>query len=247
MHGLLNTLANVIPGLASAEAAWPYLGKVVPGPTASRAFDDPALMGWYEPGQPVTVYAGACDGLRRLALPGLWSISKVGVTTCALHHRLRYIGRDRYGSRYRCDDGRLVTEDGFVEWMAQPIEVSLALSPSSPIQVGVRGIRVLLPATLVPRVFDDMLSKALSVIALDRVMATVAGQARATLFGVDPARYRRATVYDFAGSTRTSRARELAFFRPRLDGDVLVAIIEALLAAHLEEIAAAAGMVRAAA
>lgn len=185
----------------------------------------------------MTVYAGACEGLRRLGLPGLWSASKVGVTTCALHKRLRYIARDAYGSHYRCTDGRITPDYGFDEWMAQPIMVKLDLSPSSPVQPGGRGLRVRLPGTLFPRDFDRLLARALDVIALDKVMAAAAGQARVALLGFDPGRYSRLTIYDFAGSTRTSRTRELVWFRPRLDGDALVAVIEAIVAEHLISLA----------
>ena len=216
---------------------WPYLGRVIHAPTASKAFDDAVLMSKWTPGQDVTVYAGACEGLRRLALPGLWSASKVGVTTCALHQRLRYIARDAYGSHYRCTDGRITPDYGFTEWMAQHIEVTICLSPSSPVQLGGRGLWVRLPGTLSPRDFDRLLARALDAIALDKVMSTAAGQARVALLGLDPGRYSRFTVYDFSGSTRTSRARELVWFRPRLDGDALVAVIEDIVAEHLISLA----------
>ncbi len=240
------TMLKTASSNLTATSRWPYLGNIVPTPAALTLFDDPDVKAKFKGGLEVTIYAGACEGLRRLAMPGLWSASKVGVTTCALHQRLRYIARDAYGSHYRCDDGRIAPDYGWDEWMAQHIEVS-TLSPSSPVQLGGRGLRVRLPATLSPREFDKMLSGALNVIALDKVMATAAGQARVALLGLDPGRYSRFTVYDFSGSSRTSRARELVWFRPRLDGDALVAIVEALIADHLRSLGAGAETARAAA
>ena len=233
---ILDVLRTSAETPCPVAGSWPYLAKLIPEEgisgeavvEAARVDDASSTV--------VTVYAAACDGLRRLAAPGGWSIAKVGVTAGALRQRLIWMARDGYAKGYRTANGLIVAEHGFEEWLAQPLDhTAPTMSGSCVTPVG-RGLQVRLPGSLSVRDFDRALSEALDVVAVDRVMATPAGMARCAAFGLDVERYRRVTSYDFAGRPRISRAREILFFRPRLDTMALIRIIEAVVARHLASI-----------
>ena len=239
MKNLKHTIATTV-----ARTPWPYLSRRAAARTLSSFFDTDAFRRLYRPGEEVTAYVAGCDGLLSMAEElggpvilgsGKPAVFKTGLTRIDLQHRLAAMGRDRYGSCYR-SEGALACALGHDRWSAQMIDVATAVSPNSPVRPEVRGIRFRLPVTLPFDDFDRQFSAALAPATVESFVGSPMGQEHCRRAGVDPEAFRRMTCYGFVASTRLSVARELMFFRPRIDGSALVAIIEAIVARHLAQL-----------
>lgn len=111
--------------------------------------------------------------------------------------------------------------------------MTLDLAPDSPVWPTSEGLCVRLPTTMTRRHFADILGEFLDVVALDSITTTANGRRRCLDLGLRPGAYMRETALSVDGRTIKVRAEDLAFFRPHLDADALVALIETLIAAHL--------------
>lgn len=211
---------------------WPEIG----GPSLSlepdRRFDSAAFRAKYRPGERVAVYIPGCQGLRvaigQALNIGVWKISTSQVEAPGIEPRLKALARDRYGSCYR-QDGELVQDPGFGEWVLSTLPEGLSVAPNAPVQLHQRGIEVVLPATFDATAFDRALRRALANAELSRWSASSEGRDHCAVFGLSPARFRRYTAYDMCGSVRLSTAQEIYLFKPHLQAQRLVRIVEGIV------------------
>ena len=134
------------------------------------------------------------------------------MTEGTLEDRLDTVGRDRYGAIHRGADGQMIERPGFDRWVTQAIHVSREPSDAA-IAITARTIDVVLPSGMTRRQLDLGLRKGLAAFALD----TVAGVECFTAY---------------SGIDRLSRATELVIGPDPRHGDVLLGIVEAILADH---------------
>jgi hypothetical protein len=104
---------------------------------------------------------------------------------------------------------------------------------NSPVNAAPRAITVTLPDDMAPAQFDHEFDEAVRTAAIDEWVMTREGREHCIFRGVEPAFAIRMTPYRHGGTARNSPARELACFRPKTDGDRLLAIAEIIVLKHL--------------
>lgn len=221
---------------ATHATLWPYLPRFMPRHLCSIGLGDPAAAELYRPGPEVLLVAADCDGLRALAGPGRWAIAALGLASLSAAGHLRELGATRHAACHRGPSGRRPA-DGFDDWRRLRLSVTLDLKPDSPVWPTDDGLRVRLPATMALQAFMDVLRDAIDIVSVDAVVATRQGRRRCADLGLHPGRYARETALDAGGRAVRARADDLYFFRPGLDADALVAVVEMIVAGHLADLA----------
>ena len=95
---------------------------------------------------------------------------------------------------------------------------------------------VSLPTGFDAKGFDDALTAALDHCRVDKWIETPDGQHYCARHEVDPRTLHRLTAHINADETiRLKKAREIYIFRKKEDIDLLVRLIEGLIARHLEQ------------
>lgn len=224
------------PGTGAPRLRWPRIGGpgLVVAPHLTIKTDE--YQRRWEPSDIVVwIYVLGCPGTQALAKALGLPLFKIGTTTTSIQQRLDELGRDAYGSCYRTAGGTLVREPGFGRklWVAEQLPVSLDLSPLSPVHPSTRGIGVRLPVGLTYQMFDRRFAAEIAKASLRKVIGSAAGDALCRDRGVDPARCRRVTEYEFGSDTRPSSEEEFVIFRPRAESDRLAAVAEAILVEHV--------------
>lgn len=219
-----------------APTQWPEIG----GPSLSlepdKRFNSAAFRQLYRPGERIAVYVPGCRGLRvavgQALHIGAWKISTSQIEARGIEPRLQALGRDRYAACYR-RAGRIVEDEGFDEWVLSTLPPELVVSPSAPLVLHGRGIEVILPTSLNAVTFDRALRHALADAEMGSWASSPAGLDHCAWFGLSPSRFRRLTRYDMCGSARLSKAEEIYLFKPHLQAQRLVRVIENVVLAHV--------------
>ena len=135
----------------------------------------------------------------------------------------------------RTADGTILRESGFGRrlWVAEQLPTIINLSPLSPVHPSTRGIGVRLLVGLTYQMFDRRFAAEIANASLRKIIGSAASHALCRDRGVDPARCRRVTEYEFGSDTRPSSEEEFAVFRPRSESDRLVAIAEKIIVEHV--------------
>lgn len=218
------------------STVWPEVGGPSLNLEPDARFDSAAFRAKYRPGERVAVYIPGCQGLRvaigQALNIGAWKISTSQIEAPGLEPRLKALAQDRYGSCY-WQDGELIRDPGFGEWVLSTLPNGLSIAPKAPVRLHQRGIEVILPATLDAMAFDRALRRAVADAELSRWSASPDGRRHCAVFGVSPSRFRRYTAYDMCGSVRLSEAKELYLFKPHLQAQRLVRIVEGVVLQHV--------------
>ena len=198
-------------------------------PEASKEFDTPAFRERWQPGDAIEIYCAAGSGYKRVARNLCLPFYKLGVTGRGkLVERFKNHKRTGYAS-FWWQDGRYVEDEDFYDQFPSLITTSLALSPNSPVRATANSIVVTLPEAMSPLDFEFALRKALDHVAVHRWLATNEGLRHCAVLRVDPAIGIRMTGYGHGDAKRMSPADEIYLFRPRVDGDELIVIIEQII------------------
>ena len=100
---------------------WPKIGGRIDLPEFGDLFVSSAYRDQYREGEGREIYAGACDGLARLAsrlrMP-LFKVSSCGLGRLA--ERMRELGRDRYASEWFSNGAYVVEQEGFRGMVSEP-------------------------------------------------------------------------------------------------------------------------------
>lgn len=221
---------------------WPEIGGPQLDLNADPRFTDPIFSSRYLAGERTNVYVAGCRGLlcsvAQLLHIGAWKISTTQDESPGLENRLKALATDRYGACHRLGD-QLVVDRGFDEWVLSTLPDDLVLSPGSPLRLWPRGIEVILPSDLEPGRFDRLLRKALANAELQSWASSLEGRAHRACFNLPPSRFHRFTAYGMCGSHRISAARELYLFKPHLQAQRLVRIVETIVLDHVLQSASA--------
>lgn len=217
---------------------WPYLARLAPKPIKSVGLGDLEGALHYRPGPEVSVVVADCQGLRNLAGPGRWSIAALLVTDGEVGGEIDRLGQRRYGAWHRGPGGKWASP-GFDKWEERQLEVTLLLDPDSPVKVDGRHLTVRLPASLGISEFWWDLHTVIGLVAVHTVLDTAQARHRMALLALDPSVYRRETA---RGAQMRDAAIDLLFFRAHLDADALVSLIEAVISAHLLDLARDGGV-----
>ena len=229
-----------IPVPAHIARKYPYLPTdwpVVGGRGANLAvpdiFDSDAYRDAYREGPKREIYVAASAGLARVAKSLNMPIYKV--STCAenrMPDRMAELRADAYASTWFCG-GRYVSDADFDDWFPShfrvtrpPRETVLSLRRHGPSPSRC-------PTSMTPAQFDHEFDEAVRVAAIDEWVMSREGRDHCIFRGVEPAFAIRMTPYRHGGAARNSPARELACFRPKQDGNRLVAIAEIIILKHL--------------
>lgn len=219
-----------------APTQWPEIGGASLSLEPDERFNGEAFRQLYRPGERIAVYIPGCAGLRvavgQALHIGAWKISTSQIEARGLEPRLKALGRDRYASCYR-RDGEIVQDKGFDEWVLSTLPDGLKTSPNAPIVLHGRGIEVILPYDLDAVAFDRSLRQALADAELGSWASSPDGLAHCAWFGLSPSRFRRLTRYDMCGATRLSLAEEVYLFKPHLQAQRLVRVVENVILAHV--------------
>ena len=229
-----------IPVPAHIARKYPYLPTdwpVVGGRSANLAvpdiFDSDAYRDAYREGPKREIYVAASAGLGRVAKALNMPIYKV--STCAenrMPDRMAELRADAYASTWFCG-GRYVSDADFDDWFPSHFRVTRPPAKNSPVNAAPRAITVALPDDMAPSQFDREFDEAVRVAAIDEWVMSREGREHCIFRGVEPAFAIRMTPYRHGAAARNSPARELACFRPKSDGDRLVAIAEIIILKHL--------------
>jgi hypothetical protein len=134
---------------------WPKIGGRIDLPEFGNLFVSSAYRDQYREGEGREIYAGACDGLARLAsrlrMP-LFKVSSCGLGRLA--ERMKELGRDRYASEWFCNGAYVVEQEGFEGWFPSHMYVTKPPAPNSPVTIGPRALSVRLPRTMSAEAFD---------------------------------------------------------------------------------------------
>ncbi len=223
-------------GTGAPHLRWPRIGGpglvVAPNPTIET---EEYQNRWVASDVVIWIYVLGCPGTQALAKALGLPLFKIGTTTTSIQQRLDELGRDAYGSFYRTAKGVLVHEPGFGrgEWVAEQLPTTINISALSPVHPSCRGIGVRLPVGLTAAVMECRVAAEVAKAGLGGIIGSAAGRALCAERGVDPARCRRVTQYQFGSDTRPSEEEELTIFRPRAESDRLVAIAEKIVVAHV--------------
>jgi hypothetical protein len=217
--------------------AWPEIGGPRLDLKPDPRFAELIFTSRFVPGERTTVYIAGCRGLlssvAQLLHIGAWKISTTQDESPGLLRRLDALGTDRYGSTYRVG-AEAVEDPHFSRWGLSMVGTDVILSPGSPLRILPRGIEVILPADLDFDTFERLLRQALSNAELGRWVASPAGRAHCSRFGLSPSRFERYSAYDMGGGDRMSRAREIFLFKPAKQSQRLVRIIETIILNHVQ-------------
>ena len=157
------------------------------------------------------------------------------VSTCAenrMPDRMAELRADAYASTWFCG-GRYVSDADFDDWFPSHFRVTRPPLRNSPVTAAPRAITVTLPDSMTPAQFDHEFDEAVRAAAIDEWVMSREGRDHCIFRGVEPAFAIRMTPYRHGGAARNSPARELACFRPKSDGNRLVAIAEIIILKHL--------------
>jgi hypothetical protein len=229
-----------IPVPAHIARKYPYLPTdwpVVGGRGANLAvpdiFDSDAYRDAYRGGPKREIYVAASAGLGRVAKSLNMPIYKV--STCAenrMPDRMAELRADAYASTWFCG-GRYVSDADYDDWFPSHFRVTRPPLRKSPVTAAPRAITVTLPDSMTPAQFDHEFDEAVRAAAIDEWVMSREGRDHCFFRGVEPAFAIRMTPYRHGGAARNSPARELACFRPKQDGNRLVAIAEIIILKHL--------------
>ena len=229
-----------IPVAAHIARKYPYLPTdwpVVGGRGANLAvpdiFDSDAYRAAYREGPKREIYVAASAGLARVAKSLNMPIYKV--STCAenrMSDRMSELRADAYASTWFCG-GRYVSDADYDDWFPSHFRVTRPPLRNSPVTAAPRAITVTLPDSMAPAQFDHEFDEAIRAAAIDEWVMSREGREHCIFRGVEPAFAIRMTPYRHGGAARNSPARELACFRPKQDGNRLVAIAEIIILKHL--------------
>jgi hypothetical protein len=212
---------------------WPVIGGRGANLAVPDVFDSDAYRDAYRAGPKREIYVAASAGLARVAKSLNMPIYKV--STCAenrMPDRMAELRADAYASTWFCG-GRYVSDPDFDDWFPSHFRVTRPPAKNSPVNAAPRAITVALPDDMTPAQFDHEFDEAVRVAAIDEWVMTCEGRDHCIFRGVEPAFAIRMTPYRHGGAARNSPARELACFRPKQDGNRLVAIAEVIILKHL--------------
>jgi hypothetical protein len=212
---------------------WPRIGGDTLVSTPSGVFESADFRRLYKPGQFVQAYAAGCTGLRALANKLDMPLRKVGLTqNDDVRIRISEFSRDSYGGTIRVGDDFRV-EAGFDNYVVSQLVYSTPISPKSPAQPLPRSISIRLPLSLSFDAFELLLQEALDPISLSSWIQTGDGVRHLAALRASKDHAARFTDYRYGGGVQPKPAKEILIFRPRQDGDRLVALIERIILRHL--------------
>jgi len=209
---------------------WPKIGGRIDLPEFGDLFVSSAYRDQYREGEGREIYAGACDGLARLAsrlrMP-LFKVSSCGLGRLA--ERMKELGRDRYASEWFSNGAYVVEQEGFEGWFPSHLYMTNPPTPNSPVTIGPRALSVRLPRTMSAEAFDLAFDAEVRKAAIDRWVMTEEGAQHCAFVEVDPAMCQRSTPYPYGSTSRGCPAQEIIVFRIRDDADRLVRIVERVI------------------
>ncbi len=212
---------------------WPVIGGRGANLAVPDVFDSDAYRDAYRAGPKREIYVAASAGLGRVAKSLNMPIYKV--STCAenrMPDRMAELRADAYASTWFCG-GRYVSDADYDDWFPSHFRVTRPPLRNSPVTAAPRAITVTLPDSMTPAQFDHEFDEAVRAAAIDDWVMSREGRDHCLFRGVEPAFAIRMTPYRHGGAARNSPARELACFRPKQDGNRLVAIAEIIVLKHL--------------
>lgn len=231
------------------ETRWPAVGGDDLAILDEDAFKHPTFADAYRPGHVAYVYvAGAGDTLeapdhptglhglgRRFSVP-LFKISATGAKNAL--DRIKDLNLERYAGMHEADSG-LVCDKGYNKWRLVLIHAPRKPLDGAPIEARPRVIRIVLPQGLSLISFEKELHQRLREAALRQWIVSPAGRQHCARLGRDPREALRLTGYNTGEGDRVSRADEIYVFKPRLQGERLLTIVERIV--HDYVIRSAAG------
>ena len=212
---------------------WPKIGADLDLPRG-ETFDWAAHSGAFADRATTSVYVAIADGLCDLGKASRLCLAKIGTSTRPdLKYRMAEANADRYGSLHHAE-GHIVEAEGFTSWEAVRIQHPTGSDYPSPVESLSRSLMVSLPTGFDAKGFDDALTAALDHCRVDKWIETPDGQHYCARHEVDARTLHRLTAHINADETiRLKKAREIYIFRKKEDIDLLVRLIEGLIARHL--------------
>jgi len=220
-------------GQASGRAGCspPWIGADLDLLRPAIAWHHRALQRLLNPIASVQVGVFSCDGLGTLANSGGLAINKLSTIAIndhdTLYERARVLAGDQYGSIWIDRDVREHHEPGFNDWRVNTFPALPALPRENPVRVRLRTLDVRLPQGVTHSQFDQALTQALSSARMDVWAKSPGGQAWCKEHHIDPGRFIRYTDAEMGGIRPTRfPAQELVRFMPRLQTNLLIAVVE---------------------
>ena len=207
----------------------PVIGGTDFDALATEAFMGDRFQRAYVPGQTLSCYVAANASFRtpnRTMRPPMFKIGLV--SSSRLYQRQIELDQDGYGSMIK-RAGEPMRDPTFGAWDLLRMPTDLTLSPSSPVAIGARDLRIKLPVGLDFPQFDARLTAALAPAALNTWAASAAGVAYCQRNEIDVDTMLRFTSYEFGTGTRLSPATEIYIFRPKTEMRRLALLIESII------------------
>jgi hypothetical protein len=212
---------------------WPRIGGRVELPKVGDLFVSSTYRDQYRAGENREIYAGACDGLARLA--SLLRLPLFKVSSCGsgrLAERMKELRRDRYASEWFRNGAYVVEQKGFDGWFPSHLYTSNPPALNSPVTIGPRALSVRLPRTMSTEAFDLAFDAEVRKAAIHTWVMSEDGARHCKFVSVDPAMCQRSTAYPYGSAARGCPALEIAVFRVHEDADRLVKIVERVILQH---------------
>lgn len=215
---------------------WPVIGGRHTHLEPTTCWDDPDIARHFQHGTRISVGVLACPGLyalsRRLQIP-TYKISTTTDESAGFLNRIRALNADSYGGVWR-DGNDWRRDTGYDAWELCSLPTDLGLSDGSPVTAGHRAISVILPESISPRRFDELLRTRFHDASLNHWIRTSAGTSHLAELGELPEAFCRHTAYNMGGTEpRHSAAGEIYIFKPRLQTARLACVIEQILVGHI--------------
>lgn len=212
---------------------WPRLLPRGVAPTPSKIFGQAQFQDAFLGGDSLEIYFGAGAGANSLGKAFSVPTYKVGTARLGrLVTRFAEHKTDEYAALW-LSNGIWTQEEGFDDWWPSTITTNVVVSANSPIRPTSRSLVVSLPPSISSFTFEQKLRAEIAHCALYRWILTEDGIRHCRRLGVDPARARRATAYNWGAATRLSIADEIYIVRPHIDADALIVIAEKIILREL--------------
>lgn len=230
---LHTTVSKLPPRWSNIKTDWPQIGGRRFKPIPPEIFVSSAYLATYRPGLTRAGYVAICDGTETLSKQFKMPIAKT--SSCdgdRLPDRLRDITTEEYGSVYLNGD-RQVRQQGFKGWRTQPVPDGLILSPNSPVILTEHALLARMPQSMTRGDFDSRYDELVRLGSVGSWVETDAGILHCQRVGVSPELGQRFTVRKRGKKIDREQSLEIVAFRPKMDYQRLVAIIERVILEHL--------------
>lgn len=188
-------------------------------------------------GTNVHIYVASCLGTAQLYRGSATTIYKVGTTVGTVQSRVSGLNAVGYAGWRRSGEA-LIEDHGFRCWRPEPLPVTVPRPMGSPVAVIDDGLRIALPNGFTAEAFDIALTEALAPISIARLLTEARFRLALVAAGFDPARLERYSPRSDGSGHK--RAAELVRLQPRRDADEIAALVEAIVANHVQRVDLAA-------